>query len=191
MCWLLGRWVKVSQGTAGPPLEWNTHMNTHMNRAAQRDVVTGLHLCSSHQHINTLHCPLSAELVCVSHSSSLDYHSGDTLHEIGFHTLVIITSWKNAIAIWIYLPRHLSKQRGERRTDAFHDMLFTIWSAHRRALLSSLHRWWPYGSPSYNSVTHTWLFCIFNRNDVKMERCHQTSVGDDLNYVAFDRIAES
>lgn len=100
------------RAASGSQTHTNTH--THMNTAAQRDVPTGLRLCSSHQHSVCSHCPPSVELVCISCSSSPAHQPWDTLHEMGFHTLVIITSWKNVITIWFYLPRHLSKQRGKK-----------------------------------------------------------------------------
>lgn len=106
---------------------WKTHTHTRMNTAADTDVQTSTSL--SLHHVNTLFaftglCQCS--LFAFPRSSSPAQHPRDALREIGFHTLVIITSRKNVIAIWIYLRRHSSKQEGWGRTDAFRDVLFTI-----------------------------------------------------------------
>ena len=125
-------------GRAGRELPWEpqgclwsqtqTHTHTHTHREHFK------HSCSlggsdspSVHHINTLFvftalCQRS--LFVFPHSSSPAQHPRDTLHEMGFHTLVIITSWKNVVTIWMYSPSRLSRQRGERRTHVFHDLLF-------------------------------------------------------------------
>lgn len=115
-------------GDVGRQLPWEPQgcLWSHTNTAAHRDVLTGVSL--SLHHINTLFSlpSVSGACLCLALVISIAQHPRDTLHDMGVHTSAIIRSWKNVFTIWIYLPHHLSKQRGERRTDALHDKSFAI-----------------------------------------------------------------
>lgn len=166
----------------------------HRNKAAHWDVVTGLLLCLSHNHSGLP--PLSVELVfCFPLIiTKLIITHGTRFHETGFHTSVIITSWKNVIALWIYLHHHLSKRRGGKEDDRFitwyavHNMNCTRESVssctgdgHMAVQVTT--QWRTLACSVHNALSTAMI--------LKWRGDSKTTVGGDINYVAFDRIAES
>lgn len=115
--------------------------NTQTNTAAHRDVLAGASL--SVHHINTLLvftalCQQSVFVspICQQYSSAPAGHaSWNECRHIGYYYI---------IAIWIYLPHHLLKQKMQDRYIP----------------------WFPYGSHRHMLACSVW--CTFNRDGFKM-----------------------
>lgn len=132
--------------------------------------------CSSHQNVIRLHCSLSAEPVCVAHSSSpMGSALWNTFQHIGhFHVM-------RECYLDLVTPSFIKAKWGKKRGQIHSMICYSQFQLHTGEFFPFMqHRWW-------RSLFSNWhSFVLQFHKDFKMERRQQTNARDYVNYVGFD-----
>lgn len=154
MCWVWECWARASLGTAGPPLESNTHIHEHSCSEGCSDrLVFSLSVTST----PCLHCPPSVELVCVSHSitssSPMGHASWNGFPHIGhYHVKKECYYYLN-----LFAPPFIKGGKGG-QGGQMHSMICRLQcKLHTGELFSTSCT-----HDGHMEVTHTRLFCMMH-----------------------------